>query len=127
MGIRVSLIYRRINKGDIDFPITPRQTSSIVEVFEVVRDHEHGKRVHGLEITTGAEAQQRMQELAERLTAMHALSDFECIQRLGYVPSGEAMLCVRTASVERQEAMKAADEFITELDAMGVISREVRE
>jgi molybdopterin synthase catalytic subunit len=127
MGVRVSLIYRRINKGEIDFPITPRQTRSIVEVFEVVRDTEHGKRVHGLEITNAADAQQRMQELAERLNLAHSLSDFECIQRLGYVPSGEAMLCVRTAAEDRAKALHAADEFITELDAMGVVSREVRE
>ena len=127
MGVRVSLIYRRINKGEIDFPITPKQTSAIVELFEVVRDHEQGKRVHGLEITTGPDAQQRIQEIAERLCATHSLSDFECIQRLGYVPAGEALLCVRTASGERHPALTAAEEFVVQLYELGVISRELRE
>jgi molybdopterin synthase catalytic subunit len=127
MGVRVSLIYRRINKGEIDFPITPRQTSAIVELFEVVRDQESGKRIHGFEVTTGPEAQQRIQEIAEKLCATHSLSDFECIQRLGYVPSGEAILCVRTAAAERQQALAAADEFVSQLNEMGVVSRELRE
>ena len=127
MGVRVSLIYRRINKGEIDFPITPRQTSAIVELFEVVRDHEGGKRVHGLEVTTGPDAQQRIQEIAERLCARHSLSDFECIQRLGYVPSGEAIMCVRTAASERQQALTAADEFVSQLNEAGVVSKDLRE
>jgi molybdopterin synthase catalytic subunit len=127
MGVRVSLIYRRINKGEIDFPITPRQTSAIVELFEVIREEEGGRRVHGLEITTGPDAQQRIQEIAERLCVTHSLSDFECIQRLGYVPSGEALLCVRTAAGDRKQALTAADEFVQQLNEMGVVSRELRE
>jgi molybdopterin synthase catalytic subunit len=127
MGVRVSLIYRRINKGEIDFPITPRQTSAIVELFEVVRDHEGGKSVHGLEITTGPDAQQQIQQIAERLCATHSLSDFECIQRLGYVPAGEALLCVRTAAGLRQQALVAADEFVQQLNDLGIVSRELRE
>lgn len=127
MGVRVSLIYRRINKGEIDFPITPRQTSAIVELFEVVRDHEGGKRIHGLEVTTGADAQQRIQEIAERLCATHTLSDFECIQRLGYVPAGEAILCVRTAAGERQQALTAADEFVQQLNELAVVGKELKE
>lgn len=127
MGVRVSLIYRRINKGEIDFPITPKQTSAIVELFEVVRDQEEGKRVHGIEITTGADAQQRIQEIAERLCATHSLSDFECIQRLGYVPAGEALLCVRTASHERHQALTAAEDFVRDLYDAGVLNRELKE
>ncbi len=127
MGVRVSLIYRRINKGEIDFPITPRQTSAIVELFEVVRDHEGGKRIHGLEVTTGPDAQQRIQQIAELLCAVHSLSDFECIQRLGYVPAGEALLCVRAAAGDRKQALTAADEFVHQLNELAVVSRELRE
>lgn len=127
MGVRVSLIYRKINKGEIDFPITPRQTSAIVELFDVVRDHENGMRVRGLEISTSADAQPRIQELAEKLCHIHSLSDFECIQRLGYVPSGEAAMCIRTAAGERKQALQAAEEFAQGLQELGVISRDSRE
>jgi len=127
MGVRVSLIYRQINKGSIDFPITPRTTSSICEVFEVVRDTEDGVRIHGLEISAAPEAQQRIQELADRLCATYSLTDFECIQRLGYIPAGEALMCVRTAAGERDQAMRSADEFAREIGQLGVITRDRRE
>lgn len=124
MGVRVSLIYRPINKGDIRFPITPRQTSAIVELYEVVRDLENGQQVIGMEMNSEQDAQSRLQDLANRLSATHSLTDFECIQRLGYVPAGEATVCIRTAAPERHQALKAADEFAHELREMGVIRRE---
>jgi molybdopterin synthase catalytic subunit len=124
MGIRVSLIYRPINKGDIQFPITPRQTSTIIEMFDVVRDNDSGRKIDGVEVTVESSAQQRIQELAERICATHNLTDFECIHRLGYVPSGEALSCVRTAAIERHEAMHAADDFAHELRQLGVIRRD---
>lgn len=126
MGIRVSLIYRPINKGDIRFPITARQTSAIVELFEVVRDHENGVNVSGMEVSTEPDAQSRIQDLANRLCSTHSLTDFECIQRLGYVPAGEATICIRTAAPERHQALKAADEFAHELREMNVIRREAK-
>ena len=127
MGVRVSLIYRQINKGNIDFPITPRMTSAICELFEVVRETEDDVRVHGLEVSASPEAQQRVQELADRLTAAYSLTDFECIQRLGYIPAGEASMCVRTAAEERDQAMRSADEFAREIRQLGVITRTVKE
>lgn len=126
MGIRVSLIYRPINKGDIRFPITARQTSAIVELFEVVRDHENGVNVNGMEVISEPDAQTRIQDLANRLCVTHSLTDFECIQRLGYIPAGEATICIRTAAPERHQALKAADEFAHELREMNVIRRETK-
>ena len=126
MGVRVSLIYRPIVKGDIQFPITPRQTNTIIEMFEVIRDNEYGRKVSGVEVSAAQDAQGRIQELAERICATHSLTDFDCTIRLGFVPSGEPCACIRTAGIERHDALHGADDFAHELTKLGVIKREAR-
>lgn len=121
MGVRVSLIYRPINKGEIQFPITPRHTGAIAEFYEVIREIHDGQRVRGMDLTAVGATQERMQQIGDRLHREQGLSDFECIQRLGFIPVGEAALCVRSAAPEQAQAFAAIQQFLDEVRAMSMV------
>lgn len=89
---------------------------AVVEFHGVVRDHEEGRPIRGIDYECHREmALHQLRSIAERTAAANGLIELTIIHRVGEVPAGEASLYVRAVAPHRGEAFAGAAELIVRL------------
>lgn len=126
MGVRVSFINRPIERQEIGFPVSSRQTAVILELFELVRETEEGVRIRAIELSATDMAQGEVQALIEQLAREFGLTDVEFWQRLGVVPAGEAMRLLRIGGPDQQQAVEALSTMADRLSHSRSVRRQLQ-
>ena len=126
MGVRVTFIHRPIQRSEIGFPVSSRQTGAILEAFELVREQEEGIRVRSIEFSASEEAQRELQQLVEVVAREFDLTDVECWQRLGSVPAGESSRLLRLGGTNERTAMEALQVLLDRLSRSRWVQRQLQ-
>ncbi|MFD7073023.1 molybdenum cofactor biosynthesis protein MoaE [Nocardioides sp. NPDC059952] len=94
------------------------ETSGGVTIFVGrVRDHDGGKGVTGLDYQAHPTALARLEEVAEKVAANHAVAGLAAVHRTGHLDIGDIAVIVATASGHRGEAFAASRDLIDTLKA----------
>jgi len=110
---RVFVIHRPIVRDEITFPIDPKSAGSILEYFQIVRDHSASGACRAVRYEGDRELlRSQLDEIASRIAQHYELAEFLCFRRMGEIPAGEPCLLVRLAAQHRDEAFRAMSDFL---------------
>ncbi len=82
-----------------------------------VRDHDHGRGVHGLDYSAHPSALDRLREVAERIAAEHDVHGVAAVHRVGTLAVGDIAVVVATTAAHRGVAFDASRALIDTLKA----------
>jgi molybdopterin synthase catalytic subunit len=88
---------------------------AVVTFAGVVRDHDHGRRVEGIEYVGHPSAQGVLQEVLADVVRDHPVDAVAASHRLGRLAIGDAALVVAVSAAHRQEAFAACSAVVEEV------------
>ncbi len=88
---------------------------AVVTFAGVVRDHDHGRAVTGIEYVAHPAADRVLGEVAAAVAAAHPVDALAVAHRLGHLAVGDAALVVAVAAAHRGEAFAAASALVDEV------------
>jgi molybdopterin synthase catalytic subunit len=88
---------------------------AVVTFAGVVRDHDCGRRVSGIEYVGHPSAGQVLKDVAADVTAAHPVDAVAVSHRLGNLSIGDAALVVAVSAAHRHEAFAAAAALVDEV------------
>ena len=88
---------------------------AVVTFAGVVRDHDAGRGVTGLEYVAHPDAQDVVTRVVEDVVAGSEVEAVACVHRVGALAVGECALGVAVAAAHRQEAFAVAARLVDEI------------
>jgi len=88
---------------------------AVVTFAGVVRDHDRGRPVTGIEYVGHPSAERVLAEVAAEVAAAHPVDAVAVSHRLGHLGIGDAALVVAVSGAHRQEAFAAASAVVEEV------------
>jgi molybdopterin synthase catalytic subunit len=88
---------------------------AVVTFVGQVRDHDHGRRVTGIEYVAHPSAEQVLRQVAEDVAARHPVEAVAVTHRAGALPIGGVAIAVAVSAAHRHEAFAAASELVEEV------------
>lgn len=89
-----------------------------VAVFSgIIRDHDHGKSVVGIDYTAHPTAEQVLANVAADIAARYPVTTVAVSHRIGRLEVGEVALVAAVASAHRREAFDAVSDLVDEVKA----------
>jgi molybdopterin synthase catalytic subunit len=88
---------------------------AVVTFAGVVRDHDHGRAVTGIEYVGHPSAARVLAEVAADVATAHPVDGLAVSHRLGGLAVGDAALVLAVAAAHRQEAFAAAAALVDEV------------
>jgi molybdopterin synthase catalytic subunit len=82
-----------------------------------VRDHDHGREVHGLEYSAHPTASEVLQRVCERVADEYDVQGVAAVHRVGRLEIGDIAVVVATTTAHRGEAFAASRALIDTLKA----------
>lgn len=113
----------------LDLRESPLDVSEVVTALEdpraggltlfvgLVRDHDGGRGVDGLDYSAHPSALERLREVADRVAEQHDVLGVAAVHRTGTLAIGDVAVVVATTSVHRDEAFRASRTLIDTLKA----------
>jgi molybdopterin synthase catalytic subunit len=83
----------------------------------LVRDHDHGQAVRGLEYSAHPSALDKLCEVAAKVAEAHDVIGVVAVHRVGVLAIGDAAVVVATGATHRGDAFEASRALIDELKA----------
>ena len=90
---------------------------AVVTFAGVVRDHDHGRGVTGLEYVAHPDAGDVVARVVADVVARSPVDAVACVHRVGALAVGECALGVAVSAAHRQEAFAAAALLVDEIKA----------
>ncbi|MFY1635401.1 molybdenum cofactor biosynthesis protein MoaE [Solwaraspora sp. WMMB335] len=97
--------------------VTDRRAGAVVSFQGVVRDHDHGRAVTGLEYEGHPSAEQVLREVAAEVAADPAVYGVAVSHRLGVLAIGEVALVAAVSTAHRAAAFAACARLVDEAKA----------
>lgn len=88
---------------------------AVVTFAGVVRDHDHGRAVTGIEYLAHPSAQRVVEQVAADVAAAHAVDAVAVSHRVGQLGIGDCALAVAVSAAHRREAFEAASELVEQV------------
>lgn len=88
---------------------------AVVTFSGVVRDHDHGRAVTGIEYVAHPSAQRVVEEVAADIAVAHAVDAIAVSHRVGELGIGDCALAVAVSAAHRREAFDAASELVEQV------------
>lgn len=95
--------------------VDDRAAGAVVTFAGVVRDHDRGREVSGIEYVSHPSAHRVLVEVVADVAARFPVDAVAVSHRLGPLAIGDAALVVAVAAAHRQEAFAAASEMVDEV------------
>jgi molybdopterin synthase catalytic subunit len=93
------------------------QCGGIALFVGVVRDHDHGSDVAGLDYSAHPMAVEALRRVAEEVGARHAVRRLAVVHRTGHLDIGDAAVVAAVAAAHRGEAFTACRDLVDTLKA----------
>lgn len=101
-----------------------RAMGALVVFDGVVRDHDGGQSVAGLEYTAHPRVAEFLREVADEVSGRHPRARLWAVHRIGPLRIGESALTVMAAAAHRHDAFLAAEELTDAIKARVPIWKE---
>lgn len=88
---------------------------AVVTFAGVVRDHDHGRAVTGIEYVAHPSARRIVQEVAAGVAAAHPVDAIAVSHRVGLLGIGDCALAVAVSAAHRREAFDAASDVVEQV------------
>lgn len=115
MTYHASVVDTDIDGGSVLRLVEDERAGAVISFSGVVRNHDHGVAVTGIEYVAHPSAEQVLQEVvAEFAPRVHHVA---VQHRIGWLDVGGVALYVAVAASHRKEAIRCLDELIDEIKA----------
>lgn len=116
------VVVARVTTDPVDVDALARSVAdaaagAVVTFAGVVRDHDQGRGVTGLEYVAHPDAQDVVARVVAGVAARSAVDAVACVHRVGVLAVGECALGVAVSAAHRHEAFAAAALLVDEVKA----------
>lgn len=93
------------------------EAGAVVGFAGVIRDHDHGVAVTGIDYQAHPSAGAVIAEIATSVAAAHAVDALAVTHRVGHLAVGEVALAAAVSAAHRQEAFAAVADLVEQVKA----------
>lgn len=114
------VVLARVTSDPVDVDALARAVGdaaagAVVTFAGVVRDHDGGRGVTGLEYVAHPDADDVVRRVVEQVVARSDVDAVACVHRVGALAVGECALGVAVSAAHRQQAFATAAELVDEI------------
>lgn len=97
--------------------VTAAEAGAVAGFAGVIRNHDHGAAVRGIDYTAHPSADEVIAEIAEAVAAAHAIDGLAVSHRIGRLAVGDVALAAAVSAAHRQEAFAAVADLVEQVKA----------
>ena len=122
-GVRVGAVVltqvagNAISLADLERIVSDRRAGAVVGFTGVVRDHDHGRAVIGLEYEAHPDARAVLDQVAQEVCSRHDVVSLAVVHRCGRLEIGEVALVAVVSAGHRAAAFAACADLVDTVKA----------